>query len=304
MPDGQDGPKSLEERRGEWVEGHVRSWIKDPDHLRAPSEYRDALEAMSFSALNYVESTQSEDLFTPLYNGGRFIDDLRYALNAERPDLHVYDLNALWHHRAQALYDLRKKQTPYMSRPDVESAVARYLDLPFRWQQMDRTLVDVLVALQLFAFGNEMLNAPSIPGLPSPSPVKRHPFLELIVSNAFTALFLAVIWLALRGFSAIHLFPADWVGGATAILGGLFALGLAYSILMLPVRWWWVFKQRGRIAKLLEAMANVYAELNSSGPISARHITQRAQSAADQGVVWPAPLFALLDDIGARGGRF
>ena len=59
-----------------------------------------------------------------------------------------------------------------------------------------------------------------------------------------------------------------------------------------------------KAAKLLSEMNGVYCELAPSGPYSARHIEHRARSAADKGVVWPAPLFALLDDINNRGGRF
>lgn len=54
----------------------------------------------------------------------------------------------------------------------------------------------------------------------------------------------------------------------------------------------------------MDAMLGLYAEMNSDGPISAKHIRETAQKAADKGVVWPGPLFALLDDVVARTGRF
>jgi hypothetical protein len=38
-----------------------------------------------------------------------------------------------------------------------------------------------------------------------------------------------------------------------------------------------------------------YIELDSTGPVSARHLRERLMAAEEKGVVWPAPLYALLD---------
>ncbi len=61
---------------------------------------------------------------------------------------------------------------------------------------------------------------------------------------------------------------------------------------------------RRRVRKLLVTMSTLYNELKSDGPISAQYARERAGDAAKQGVVQPAPLFALLDDIISRSGRF
>jgi hypothetical protein len=50
-------------------------------------------------------------------------------------------------------------------------------------------------------------------------------------------------------------------------------------------------------------MLYCYGELNSNGPISARRLLERLKSASEKGVVWPAPLYALIDDVMARTGR-
>lgn len=63
-------------------------------------------------------------------------------------------------------------------------------------------------------------------------------------------------------------------------------------------------KSKNTILGLLSQMNGVYVELRSDGPISGRHIEERARKAADAGGVWPAPLFGLLDDINRRDGRF
>jgi hypothetical protein len=47
----------------------------------------------------------------------------------------------------------------------------------------------------------------------------------------------------------------------------------------------------------------VILNLNHTGPVSARRLLERVKVAADKGVVWPRPLYALLDDVMARTGR-
>jgi hypothetical protein len=63
-------------------------------------------------------------------------------------------------------------------------------------------------------------------------------------------------------------------------------------------------KARQNVRDILSAINMVDNELRSDGPISAQHIRDRANSAAQIGVGWPAPLFAMLDDTIARTGRF
>ena len=50
------------------------------------------------------------------------------------------------------------------------------------------------------------------------------------------------------------------------------------------------------------AMLSTYSALTSSGPIRI-HVQEKVKTAAEKGVVWPAPLFALLDDIVRRTPR-
>jgi hypothetical protein len=92
-----------------------------------------------------------------------------------------------------------------------------------------------------------------------------------------------------------------WVVGACVLL---FVLLSTISTIFMPFAWYAQAKARRNVRKLLLAMATTYNELKSDGPISAHHIRERANSAAQEGVVWPAPLFAVLDDIIARQGRF
>jgi hypothetical protein len=84
----------------------------------------------------------------------------------------------------------------------------------------------------------------------------------------------------------------------------LLALLFVVATMALPFVWSQRAKAKQRVVTLMDAMINVYAELKSDGAISAEHIRARSQKAADGGVIWPAPLFAMLDDIIRRTGRF
>jgi hypothetical protein len=50
-------------------------------------------------------------------------------------------------------------------------------------------------------------------------------------------------------------------------------------------------------------MTATYGELADGGVVSTRRLREVASSAADAGVVWPGPLFAVLDDNISRGGK-
>jgi hypothetical protein len=57
-----------------------------------------------------------------------------------------------------------------------------------------------------------------------------------------------------------------------------------------------------RAKTLIEQMHRCYEALSSDGPISARHVRDLLARATEKGVVWPAPIYPLLDDVIARGG--
>jgi hypothetical protein len=62
-------------------------------------------------------------------------------------------------------------------------------------------------------------------------------------------------------------------------------------------------RKRGGRSKLLLAMYWCYNAMNGDGPISAQYIREQLGKAAEKSVVWPAPIYALLDDVMTRSGR-
>ena len=142
-------------------------------------------------------------------------------------------------------------------------------------------------------------------GFPARSPLKQsHVLLAYLRGLLINAVFFG-------GITALALWAASkgWIGETSAgwIVGtcvALFVFFGAISTFALPFSWYAQAKARRNVRKLLLAMVTIYNELKSSGPISAQHIRERVSSAAHDGVVWPAPLFAMLDDSIARTGRF
>jgi hypothetical protein len=84
----------------------------------------------------------------------------------------------------------------------------------------------------------------------------------------------------------------------------LAVLQFGVATIALPVVWVQQRKEKQRTLQLLSGMLGVYSDLKSDGAISAQHILERVKAMASLGVGWPAPLFAMLDDVLRRTGRF
>jgi hypothetical protein len=212
-----------------------------------------------------------------------------------------------WRHDPQPGRTIRQDRIPHIDRSSVEAAVDRYLDLPYRAPYFERTLVDVLVAMELYAFGNQFF-APfpwllSLWIIPA-SPIQQWPMpISFIVGQATNALIMLgpAFLIAVYGSAVVGQSAADWLSGGLLVL---YLIGFAIGVVALPIAWWNQIKGGRRLQRQLTAMAQVYAELGSDGPVSTRRIRDAATHAANNdGIVWPPPLFAVLDDNIARNGR-
>jgi hypothetical protein len=158
-------------------------------------------------------------------------------------------------------------------------------------------LIDVLVAMELYAFLFQILM--SVPWflrwLPINSQIQqKHVVRRYIGGQVFSAVVcLGGAWLASN---------AAWYTAANALVSMFFTCFALYTVI-LPFAWRQQAKSRSNIPKIIEAMIRTYSELDSDGVVSARRVREVATKAADIGVAWPGPLFAILDDIIARTGR-
>jgi hypothetical protein len=112
---------------------------------------------------------------TLLNEGLAIVRSLRWALvrdEKENPSPNFWDNNA------KPLEKIKAKQVPYIDHSGLEAVVGEYLALPYRCQALDRFLVRVLIAMELYAYGDEMLNEETFGLFPARSPLRqRHALL-------------------------------------------------------------------------------------------------------------------------------
>jgi hypothetical protein len=234
--------------------------------------------------------------------GIRVVNDLQYSLVKSHDNEPQSEWN-FWKHEHDPLHLIRAGQSPYMWRDGVLDAASGYLELPYRAPRLERTLADVLVALELYAFGDEMLRpVPRYLRWLVQSPLQQkhvlRSYLGGILWNGLIFLggaYLAATYLpTLAGETA-----AAWVAGISA---ALFVLLTLLSTIALPFAWRHQAKAREKVWKMIELMLATYTSLDDGGTVSSRRVREVAAKAADAGVVWPGPLFAILDDNIGRSG--
>jgi hypothetical protein len=72
-----------------------------------------------------------------------------------------YEFNwNFWKHDDHPHFRIGQKKFPYMDRYSIEEAATSYLALLYRAPLLERMLVDILIALELYAFSKEMLEKP------------------------------------------------------------------------------------------------------------------------------------------------
>jgi hypothetical protein len=191
-----------------------------------------------------------------------------------------------WYHPSTPMLAGKKHGDPYIIRLDVEEAAAVYLALPFRVDSLDRLLTDMLMAAEMFAFADEMQS-------------KLKQKLPTVLAWLWGNLKSLVIGLTIAG-GLLWVFPnstvAQWIA---VIVAGLTFLGSAFSLVVFPFLYPSVRAQRLKFHATVMGMRDAYTTLSGS-PASIHHIRKLVDRATDAGVVWPAPLMALLDDIADR----
>jgi hypothetical protein len=236
-----------------------------------------------------------------LNEGLAVVGNLRSALIRDWSDKSL----DFWDSQNTAVENIKAHKVPYIDRSSLETVTGAYLALPYRSQAMDRFLVQVLVEMEFYAYGDEMLNEKTFGLFPARSPLKqRHvllAYLRGLIFNGvlFGGIAASALWASSRGWVSES--GAPWIYGICIFLFLLFG---AIGILALPFAWQKQTKARQHVLKLLSTMLKIYNELRSDGPISALYVRERVVAASQEGVVWPSPLFALLDDIISRTGRF
>ena len=221
--------------------------------------------AMQHAMKEGADPTQFERMAR---QGVEIIDGLSIGLQQGCADCDDPSDWNFWKHERKPKRLIRALNSPDMDRGSIEKAATDYLKLPYRSPALERVLVDVLIALEMYAYGYR------------------------IVPNVRFFLFLWVIPSILLGVVGLGV-------GSLLGYGNWTAENLLWVVLLCSVgpalaavlSW-----------KTLLPMVRTYSELESWGAVSSRRVHEVAVKAADKGVVWPGPLFAVLDDNIARGG--
>lgn len=286
------------------VQDEISALLGDDQAQRSyGGQYGDLLRRMSEAALEYALANNIEPRHFEskvLRDGLSVVGELRYAFinDPSNRSPNFLDLGS-------PVDLIKADKVPRIDRMSLEAVVGSYLDLPYRSQAMDRTLIRGLIAAETYAFGDEMINEKTFGLFPARSPMKQtHAILGYLRNNFFNAILfggISALGFWLRSGNIISENVASWIAGICLSLLLFFA---ATSTLALPYLWYNQAKARRRVRDLLATMTTLYNEHRSDGPISAHYIRERASDASAKGVVWPAPLFAILDDVISRTGRY
>ena len=226
-----------------------------------------------------------------LNQGIEVVEEIMRAVNEDgwqmlADDKHQNEKRKYWHHSERARLEGKKRLDPYITVLGVQGAAVLYLQLPYRVQALDRILLDMLIASEMFAFADEM----------QPILKKKLPLLfGWLVGNVSSLLVCCaaggfVLWLG--GGATI----TNWIGGAIITLGVARTL---WSLIAFPFYYPKLRADRRKFDGIIEAMTDAYSSLGGR-PASTKHIEERIARGTDAGVVWPAQLMVLMEDIRSR----
>lgn len=254
--------------------------------LQSNPGYRRLLEAVATE----VRKTEPGDHYWLLNEGFDVVEAIMSAVNEGSWRLldeeHAKTEKMYWYHKGQIRLAGKKRLEPYIKLSETQEAAAIYLKLPYRVPALDRILVDMLVASELFAFADEVqaiLN-------------KKLPLLlGWLLNNLFSVLIGCAIaafcfWIGNGGT------VMNWVGG---IILALTLLGTLWSLIAYPFYYPKVRAHHKKVEATIGSMADAYAAIAGS-PASTKHIEEMLAKATDKGAVWPSQLLVLMEDIRAR----
>ena len=241
--------------RQRWIDAQICEWSGEQDASKwRSSETARAWSALANVALDHAEREGVDDPVYYLEEAADVISGIRAALE-HVSEADVRERMRLWSHRIFS-DDLRRKKFPRIGRTEAEEALTQYLALPYRSTFIDRLLVDLLIAQELYAFAELNLNAPCVPGFFAASPLRRRPIVEW-----FVGLIVNVLMALALSLGVIAVLPEKWRETANAIIWGLVLISIVWSTVMLPRAWLAVNKAKKLIISLLGQMSGLYSEL-------------------------------------------
>lgn len=197
--------------------------------------------------------------------------------------------------------DARKGRKMEVDKGGLEDSVSGYLSSEFRLPFADRALLVALIDTEVTAYLQEVYEKNILTRQSAALVMDRAPIATWLIGRCWAIVRSAVVIAAIIGIANL-----EWIAGDNALLLifgalALFAIGTVWSfVAYLSFRQRWK-ALRPKLVDLPAEMINFYSELHSDGPLSVKRVRQQTQRLADMGAVWPGAVWALLDDIEARG---
>lgn len=267
------------------VENEVKSF-----YLAKDREFAWLVDAVVTAA----RTVEPDRRFWAAKRGLEVVEQVMEATNERSWELHHLDGDGtksarhrtLWRHIERPVLAGKKRLEPYIIVNDVQNAAANYLSLEYRVDALDRMLVEMLVAAEMFAFADEVQ-----PVLKRKLPL----LLRWIVGNIVSLTVSAIIAGFLLWLAPTSTFM-QWTAG---IIFGVAVLGALWSLVAFPFYYPELRRQNRKVQDVTNAMFDTYVALGGR-PASVKHIGERMAKGTDLGVVWPAQLIVLMEDIQAR----
>lgn len=265
------------------------AWFReaiDRHPLKKHVGYRQLIEAVATE----VRKGKPDEQYTQLDQGFQVVATIMRAVNENGWNLldkeHGDTEITYWYHRSHIRLAGKKRLEPYIKVDETQEAAIAYLQLPYRVPAIDRLLVDMLIAAEMFAFADEM----------QPILTKRLPLLlgwllnnilSVIIGSAIAAF---CFWIGDGGT------VTSWVSG---IILALTLLWTAWSLIAYPFYYPKIRAHHRKIEGIIGSMLDTYAAI-AGNPASTKHIDEMLAKATGKGAVWPSQLIVLMEDVKAR----
>ncbi len=302
---------SQEAKRAELDSQYIRTLRRflqlASENAKAEGLAPDDDEAEDFLDRAYVIATDLLDPFT----------DLPYS-DEERQNLDAAEVRRRLSitYPAEPLllrYHLKQHGRLGVDRTSVEASVRGYLESDFKHREIDRILLLALTDMEITAYIDEM-ETKDFFSRKSPAELAREPIwwswtkgrVRSLLSWALVALcglFLNYLWQQYgQSFSPNLGTPPFWfLPGVLGFSVVMFAASTLFTFVTLVLFGRKYTENAEHILSTLAAAVTFYQEFRSSGPISVRFFRQRLEETRQVGIIWPSSVWALLDDIEARG---
>lgn len=284
----------LDNFRNFWIAERKRAW--GFEDLPTNNSYRDfwnTVDAITTAGLQYAmklepSSTDRNNLTSIFSVGFNIVIDIKNSVHfSVKPNrqIEILDSSSFWQHIFVPELIIKSGEFPIFDRMSIELLIRRYLELPYRSDVVTKILIDMLIAMELLQFHDEIRFIPKI---------------NIYFKFGLIGFFASTISLF---YNQISLNTMNYFGKYSPVVEYLISEFNYYSPLLLLTSLAFLslsiyVKFKIEIQKY--RMMTAYRILATDGPIGVSKMVEQLQRAERSGVVWSPAIFALLEDAASR----